>query len=95
MRRARQALMASLTVSDSPANAMYVIDAKTNDLEKLAEKEPENYTKVWEHFGGVLKADGVADDDIATIASAVTGLKSQIVSAAPVEKTACDAGVGQ
>jgi hypothetical protein len=43
-------------------------------------------------FGGVLKADGVADADITTIATAVTGLKSQIVATTPVEKTACDAG---
>jgi hypothetical protein len=46
-------------------------------------------------FGGVLKADGVADADIATIATAVTGLESQIVSASPVQKTACDGGAGQ
>jgi hypothetical protein len=46
-------------------------------------------------FGGVLKADGVADADITTIATAVTGLKSQIVSATPVEKTSCDGGAGQ
>jgi hypothetical protein len=46
-------------------------------------------------FGGVLKADGVADADITTIANAVTGLKTQIVASTPVEKTACDAGVGQ
>ena len=43
-------------------------------------------------FGGVLKTDGVADADIATIAGAVTGLKSQIVAATPVEKSACDGG---
>ena len=46
-------------------------------------------------FGGVLKADGVADDDITTIATAVTGLKTQVVSATPVEQSACDAGAGQ
>jgi truncated hemoglobin YjbI len=46
-------------------------------------------------FGGVLKADGVADADITTIATAVTGLKSQIVATTPVEKTACDGGAGQ
>ena len=47
-------------------------------------------------FGGVLKADGVADADITTIATAVGGLKSQIVATTPVEKTACaDAGAGQ
>ena len=43
-------------------------------------------------LGGVLKADGVADADIATIAGAVSGLKPQIVSATPVEETACDGG---
>jgi molecular chaperone HtpG len=31
------------------------------DLEKLAEKEPDNYTKVWEHFGPVLK-EGIYED---------------------------------
>ena len=46
-------------------------------------------------FGGVLKADGVADADIATIAGAVTGLQSQIVASTPVAKSACDAGAGQ
>lgn len=43
-------------------------------------------------FGGVLKADGVADADIATIAAAVTGLKTQIVSSTPVDHSACDGG---
>jgi hypothetical protein len=46
-------------------------------------------------FGGVLKADGVADADITTIATAVTGLKSQVVSTTPVEKSACDGGAAQ
>lgn len=46
-------------------------------------------------FGGVLKADGVADADIATIAGAVTGIKSQVVSPAPVAKSACDGGAAQ
>ncbi len=46
-------------------------------------------------FGGVLKADGVADADIATIAGAVTGLQSQIVATTPVAKSACDAGAAQ
>lgn len=46
-------------------------------------------------FGGVLKADGVADEDIATIATGVTGLKAEIVSATPVTKSACDGGAGQ
>ena len=31
------------------------------DLEKLAEKEPDTYTKVWEHFGPVLK-EGIYED---------------------------------
>jgi hypothetical protein len=43
-------------------------------------------------FGGVLKADGVADPDITTIATAVMGLKPDIVSPTPVEKSTCDAG---
>jgi hypothetical protein len=47
-------------------------------------------------FGGVLKADGVADADIATIATAVMGLQSQVVSSTPVEKSSCtDAAAGQ
>jgi hypothetical protein len=47
-------------------------------------------------FGAVLKADGVADADITTIATAVMGLQSQVVSSAPVEKSACtDAAAGQ
>jgi truncated hemoglobin YjbI len=46
-------------------------------------------------FGGVLKADGVADEDIATIAMAVAGLKGEIVSPNPVAKTACAAGASQ
>jgi truncated hemoglobin YjbI len=44
-------------------------------------------------LGGVLKTDGVSDDDIATIAGAVAGTKTDIVSPSPVDKTACDAGV--
>jgi len=47
-------------------------------------------------FGAVLKADGVADADIATIATAVMGLQSQVVSSTPVEKSSCtDAAAGQ
>ena len=47
-------------------------------------------------FGAVLKADGVADADITTIATAVMGLQSQIVSTTPVEKSICtDAAAGQ
>lgn len=53
---------------------------------------PAVFDKFVMDFGGVLKADGVADADIATIATAVTGTKSQIVSSAPVTKTACDGG---
>jgi hypothetical protein len=43
-------------------------------------------------LGGVLAASGVAAADIATIAAAVTGLKPQIVSAAPVQMSSCDGG---
>jgi len=46
-------------------------------------------------FGGVLAADNVAPADITTIANAVTGLKTQVVSTTPVEKSACDGGAGQ
>jgi hypothetical protein len=47
-------------------------------------------------FGAVLKKDGVADADIATIASAVMGLEAQVVSSTPVEKSSCtDAAAGQ
>ena len=47
-------------------------------------------------FGAVLKEDGVADADITTIATAVTGLQAQVVASAPVEKSACtDAAAGQ
>jgi molecular chaperone HtpG len=31
------------------------------DLEKLAEKEPESFTKIWDNFGAVLK-EGIYDD---------------------------------
>jgi hypothetical protein len=43
-------------------------------------------------FGGVLAADGVASADIQTIATVVMGLKSQIVSTTPVEKSSCAGG---
>jgi hypothetical protein len=43
-------------------------------------------------LGGVLKTDGVSDDDVATIAGAVGGLKTDIVSPTPVDMNACDAG---
>lgn len=46
-------------------------------------------------FGGVLAADGVAAADIATIAAAVTGMKSQIVSPTPVQMSACGGAAGQ
>ena len=45
-------------------------------------------------LGAVLKTDGVADDDITTIAGAVAGTKTDIVSPNPVDKTTCDAGTG-
>jgi molecular chaperone HtpG len=32
-----------------------------NELEKVADKEPETYTKIWENFGAVLK-EGIYDD---------------------------------
>jgi hypothetical protein len=43
-------------------------------------------------LGAVLTADGVSATDVSTIASAVTGLKSQIVAASPVDKTTCGDG---
>lgn len=46
-------------------------------------------------LGGVLAADGVAAADIATIAAAVTGMKSQIVSQTPVQMSACGGAGGQ
>lgn len=45
-------------------------------------------------LGAVLKTDGVSDADVATIAGAVGGLKTDIESPTPVDKTACDAGTG-
>lgn len=32
-----------------------------NDLEKVAEKEPESYAKIWDNFGAILK-EGIYDD---------------------------------
>ena len=32
-----------------------------SDLEKLAEKEPESYIKIWDNFGAVLK-EGIYED---------------------------------
>lgn len=32
-----------------------------NEIEKIAEKEPDTYTKIWENFGAVLK-EGIYDD---------------------------------
>jgi hypothetical protein len=43
-------------------------------------------------LGGVLTADGVTSADVTTIANAVSGLKTQVVSSTPVEKSTCDAG---
>lgn len=40
-------------------------------------------------LGAVLKADGVEDADIATLAAAVSGTKGDIVSAKPVDKSTC------
>jgi truncated hemoglobin YjbI len=40
-------------------------------------------------LAGVLKADGVSDADIATIAPALTGLKPQIVSPTPTNYASC------
>ena len=38
-----------------------VISHVLGDLEKLAEKEPESYAKIWENFGAVLK-EGIYED---------------------------------
>ena len=46
-------------------------------------------------LGAVLGADGVSSSDVTTIAGMVTPLKPQIVSPNPVQKSACDASVGQ
>jgi hypothetical protein len=46
-------------------------------------------------LGAVLAADGVSSGDVTTIAGQVSGLKPQVVSANPTQKSACDAGVGQ
>jgi hypothetical protein len=45
-------------------------------------------------LGAVLKADGVSDPDIATIAAGVSPLKTQVVQAPAVVYNACDAGTG-
>jgi truncated hemoglobin YjbI len=45
-------------------------------------------------LGGVLKTDGVSDADIATLAGALQGTMTDIVSPTPVVKSSCDAGTG-
>lgn len=42
--------------------------------------------------GEALSADGLSVDDVSTVATAVAGTKADIVSSAPVEQSACDAG---
>ena len=45
-------------------------------------------------LGGVLKTDGVSDADITTLAGALQGTMTDIVSPTPVVKSSCDAGTG-
>ena len=52
------------------------------------------FDKFMVDLAGVLAADGVSQPDIATMASALSGIKGDVVSAAPVEQSACDAGTG-
>ena len=52
------------TIQESPiltAIRKGVTSRVLGDLEKLAEKEPEAYTKIWENFGAVLK-EGIYED---------------------------------
>jgi len=52
------------TIQESPiltAISKGVTSRVLGDLEKLAEKEPEAYTKIWENFGAVLK-EGIYED---------------------------------
>jgi hypothetical protein len=70
--------------------------ASMSDIHAGLDIPADKFDRFVTDFGGVLKADGVADADITTIATAVMGLKSQIVSSTPVEKSSCtDAGAGQ
>jgi molecular chaperone HtpG len=51
-------------IQDSPiltAIRKGVTSRVLGDLEKLADKEPESYTKIWDNFGPVLK-EGIYDD---------------------------------
>ena len=51
-------------IQDSPiltAITKGVTSRVLGDLEKLAEKEPESFTKIWDNFGAVLK-EGIYDD---------------------------------
>lgn len=50
------------------------------------------FDKFMVDLAGVLAADGVSQADITTMASALNGIKGDVTSATPVEKTACDAG---
>ena len=52
------------------------------------------FDKFMVDLAGVLAADGVSQPDIATMASALNGIKGDVTSATPVEKSACDAGTG-
>jgi len=52
------------TIQESPILAAIrkgVTSRVLGDLEKLAEKEPESYAKIWDNFGAVLK-EGIYDD---------------------------------
>ena len=53
------------------------------------------FDKFVSDLGAVLVADGVSSPDVTTIAGMVTPLKPQVVSSTPVQKSACDASVGQ
>jgi truncated hemoglobin YjbI len=50
------------------------------------------FDKFLTDLAGVLAADGVSQADITTLATALSGIKGDVVSPTPVEKTACDAG---
>jgi hypothetical protein len=52
------------------------------------------FDKFMVDLAGVLAADGVSAPDIATMAAALNGIKGDVTSASPVEKSACDAGSG-
>jgi truncated hemoglobin YjbI len=50
------------------------------------------FDKFMADLAGVLATDGVSQADIATMAGALNGIKGDVVSTTPVNKTACDAG---